>query len=197
MKIGILKRATEAKTRTERATVIELAKTDILGQVAENRGEIISETQLKAILDKYFEEINEELPEDLSETTITLTAKESYGGYNNIALADIYNGKLSKATVESLYYIGNTNDDFVINLFDESNKPTKFEKIYLNFDNRTIDISSCIQNSEDYSFVKGEDIFMIFWDNDDYSFQAGEHELIIIKDEKEYYGTAVVNYEDD
>lgn len=93
---SILQKATDAKTNTERKSVIELAQTDILGQITENKGETITETQLKTILNKYFEEINEDLPEDLSETAIALTAKEEYGGYTNIALADIYNGKISK-----------------------------------------------------------------------------------------------------
>ena len=99
-----MQRATQSKERTEKATVIELAQTDILGQIAENKGETISETQLKTILTKYFEEFDDELTEDLSETTITLTAKEEYGGYANIALADIYNGNL-KIEVLHTYHI--------------------------------------------------------------------------------------------
>ena len=101
---GILQKATQSKERTEKATVIELAQTDILEKIAENKGETISETQLKTILNKYFEEFDDELPEDLSETTITLTAKEEYGGYTNIALADIYNGNL-KIEVLHTYHI--------------------------------------------------------------------------------------------
>ena len=112
---SILQKATDAKTNTERATVIELAQTDILGQIVENKGETISETQLKTILGKYFEEINDDLPEDLSETTITLTAKEEYGGYTDIALVNIYNGKLELSDLEKLkaYF----NDD---NSYDEN-----------------------------------------------------------------------------
>ena len=93
---SILQKATDAKISTERKSVIELAQTDILGQIAENKGETITETQLKTILSKYFEEFIDELPEDLSETTFTLTSKTEYGGYTNIALVDIYNGKISK-----------------------------------------------------------------------------------------------------
>ena len=93
---GILQKATTAKENTERQSVIEQAQAEILGQITENKGEKISETQLKTILNKYFKEFDDELPEDLSETTIILTAKEEYGGYTNIALADIYNGKLAK-----------------------------------------------------------------------------------------------------
>lgn len=101
---GILQRATQSKERTEKATVIELAKTDILGQIAENKGETISGTQLKIILNKYFEDFDDELPEDLSETTITLIAKEEYGGYTNIALSDIYSGKLKTENVDTHTY---------------------------------------------------------------------------------------------
>ena len=35
---SILKRAVDAKERTERAEIIESAKTDVLGQIAENKG---------------------------------------------------------------------------------------------------------------------------------------------------------------
>jgi len=101
---GILKKSRETRTKTERASVIEQAQTDILGQIAENKGEALTETQLKTILGSYFEEFDDELTEDLSETTITLTAKNEYGGYSNIALADIYNGKILKDNT-NLYHI--------------------------------------------------------------------------------------------
>ena len=91
---GILQKATTSKENTEKASVIEQAQTDILGQIAENNGETISKTQLKTILNKYFVEFDDELSEDLSESNIVLTAKEAYGGYEDIKLIDIYNGKL-------------------------------------------------------------------------------------------------------
>lgn len=93
---SILQRATQSKERTERATIIETAKTDILGQIAENKGENISKEQLKAILSKYFENIDTlELPDDLSNSDIKLNANQTYGGYKNIALSVIYNGTFS------------------------------------------------------------------------------------------------------
>ena len=121
---GILQKATQSKELTEKATIIELARTDILGQIAENKGETISETQLKTILNKYFEEFDDELSEDLSETTITLTAKNEYGGYSNIALADIYNGKLAKIQVSSYFYHfmdGGEPGCTIIYAYDENN----------------------------------------------------------------------------
>ena len=101
---SILQKAIDAKTNTERATVIELAQGDVLEKIAENKGEAISETQLKAILSKYFEEFDDVLSEDLSETTVTLTSKAEYGGYNDIALSSIYNGKISIIKVSTIRY---------------------------------------------------------------------------------------------
>lgn len=89
---SILKKSTDAKEKTNISKVIELAKMDILGQISENNG-IITKEQLKSILDKYFENIdNLELPNDLSNSNIILTTNQSYGNYNNIALVDVYNG---------------------------------------------------------------------------------------------------------
>ena len=92
---GILQKATDAKTNTDKAQIVENAKIDILAQIAENKGENISKEQLKTILNKYFENITTlELPDDLSNSDIKLTANQTYGSYPNIALVDIYNGKL-------------------------------------------------------------------------------------------------------
>ena len=99
---SILQKATDAKTNTERANVIELAKTDILGQITENKGENISKDQLKTILSKYFENIDAlEIPDDLSNSDIKLNTKQIYGGYQNIALIDIYNGKFKLAPIKT------------------------------------------------------------------------------------------------
>ncbi len=99
---SILQKTTEAKTNTERKSVIELAQTDILGQIAENKGENISKDQLKDILDKYFVDIATlELPDDLSNSDLKLNAKQIYGGHQNIALTDIYNGKFKSIPVET------------------------------------------------------------------------------------------------
>ena len=90
---SILQRATDAKERTGIAEVVENAKLDVLAQIAENKGENISKVQLKSILNTYFDDIdNLELPDDLSNSDIKLKANQSYGGYQNIALVDIYNG---------------------------------------------------------------------------------------------------------
>ena len=89
---GILQRATDAKTNTERANIIEQARTDILGQIAENKGENISKEQLKSILNTYFDEyeVNSlEISDDTSTSTDELTAKQ---GKYKIRLLEIYSG---------------------------------------------------------------------------------------------------------
>lgn len=108
-----------------------------MGQIAENKGENISETQLKTILNKYFEEISEDLPEDLSETTITLTTKEEYGGYTNIALADIYNGKLKIELRSTIDYGEKTAETVTVN-DDITIGTEKFKVIKKSADGKTI-----------------------------------------------------------
>ena len=89
---GILQKATDAKTRTERATIIENAQTDILGQQAENKGKSISKQQLKSVLKNYFNENEVEeltIPNDISTSNDELTSKD---GKYRIKLSEIYNG---------------------------------------------------------------------------------------------------------
>lgn len=72
--------------------MIEQVKTDILWQIAENKGENISKEQLKNILNTYFieNEVTElVIPDDTSTSNAKLTSKE--GSYK-IKLSDIYSG---------------------------------------------------------------------------------------------------------
>ena len=131
---SILNRAVGAKEKTERAEIIESVKTDILAQIIENTGSTITKEQLKTILAKYFEEFEDELPEDLSNTTITLKAKTEYGGYNNIALVDIYNGKLGHEPEKVKYGISDDKKTFIGKVTDDSarhcNGNVEFENGY-------------------------------------------------------------------
>jgi len=104
---SILQRSTYAKERTGIAEVVENAKLDVLAQIAENKGEKISKGQLKSILNTYFDDIdNLELPDDLSNSDIKLNANQTYGGYKNIALSDIYNGKFKDSINSDINTIG-------------------------------------------------------------------------------------------
>ncbi len=100
---SILLKATDAKTNTERTSIVEQARTDVLGQIAENKGEKISKKQLKTILNKYFENIDTlEIPDDLSNSDIKLNANQAYGEYKDIALSEIYNGEFSLLAIDKL-----------------------------------------------------------------------------------------------
>ena len=92
---GIITKAKDAKTNTERKSVIELAQTDILGQIAENNGNYISKEQLATILNKQFKTIDaNSIPNEISITDdIELTTKdEKY----KINLSEVYIGKLTQ-----------------------------------------------------------------------------------------------------
>ena len=86
---GILQKATNAKEYTERAEIVENAKIDVLREITDNKGNDISEGQLKDVLKKYFvnSEIPEELPTNLSTIELT-TLNEKY----KIKVSEIYDG---------------------------------------------------------------------------------------------------------
>lgn len=52
---GILKKAADAKCATEKAALVEEAKTEILNMQAENKTGDINSTDLRSVLEKYFE----------------------------------------------------------------------------------------------------------------------------------------------
>lgn len=159
---SILQKATDAKTNTERAAVIERAQVDILGQQAENKGKTITKTQLKTILERYFEDIDTlELPDNLSNSDITLNANSTYGGYQNIALSEIYNGLLYNDSQISFYYKNYVTGD-VVGPFDaiagltfrewiETYHPSGF----------SIDEYGNLTNPEGMMLVEGEDESMV------------------------------------
>ncbi len=118
---SILQRATDAKINTEKASIIEQARTDILAQIAENKGENISKEQLKSILNTYFDE-NEvnllNLPSDTSTSAEELTSKE--GNYK-IKLSEIYSGYFDEKVVKSS--VANLNDgDEVVYIDKDGNE---------------------------------------------------------------------------
>ena len=89
-----------ASKETTIGAIKESAKLEILLEQATEEG--LTKEKFKAILDKYFEDIDTlELPDDLSNSDIKLNANQTYGGYKNIALSDIYNGKFSTTNATS------------------------------------------------------------------------------------------------
>ena len=81
---GIISKADESKSQTERKEVIEKAKMTVSEKVVNNRGNELTRSELKEILEQYF--IN--VPEDYTLETI-LKTKEENGKYE-IKVSEIY-----------------------------------------------------------------------------------------------------------
>ena len=89
---GILKQAQEAKMQTEKSSLIELIQIDIVEAQTNTNGDI-TKKQVKDILDEYFNNVPEELPDSIVD--LELIAKDEYGGYK-IMGSEIYSGDLSE-----------------------------------------------------------------------------------------------------
>lgn len=97
-KNGILTKGTAAREQTERESVIEEARTEILAVQADNEGKL-TKAQMIAVLEKFFQQetipSEKELPEDMSVATQKITTKAEYGNHE-ILISQIWNGKFSK-----------------------------------------------------------------------------------------------------
>lgn len=162
---SILQKATDSKEQTDMKTLIENAKIDVLSEIIENNGNAITDVQLKNILAKYFEEFEDELPENLSGTTITLTAKDEYGGYNNIALGDIYKGTLRHEPETVKYGISDDKKVFIGKLTDDTarhcNGNVEFEDGYKFTEGHFLFVENYFPYAED----NGKDIYFV-WDDE-------------------------------
>ena len=98
---GILQKATESKTNSEKQGIIEQARIDILGQQAENKGTNITKEQLVTILNKYFEAKDPALiPDEVSsEHDVELTTKDNKYA---IKLSEIFKGRFASETIETI-----------------------------------------------------------------------------------------------
>ena len=111
---SILQKATDAKTYTERASVIEQAQTDVLGYQAENKGGDLEKSQLKTVLDRYFKDVPDELPDGDNLLNLELNTLDKYGKHT-ITISEIYKGAISNenqlSDLERLkQYFGNNNN---------------------------------------------------------------------------------------
>ncbi|MCI8760934.1 MAG: hypothetical protein HFJ34_07515 [Clostridia bacterium] len=93
---GILNKAQQAGEKTQKAEIIEKAKLDIIEIQTENESGDITKVQLKNVLEKYFNDVPNPLPEDVS--NLELQTKDEYGEYK-IKVSDIWNGKLTQIVV--------------------------------------------------------------------------------------------------
>ncbi|MBR0426843.1 MAG: hypothetical protein IJK18_01400 [Clostridia bacterium] len=99
---GILQRATDAKTRTEKAQIIENAQTDILGQQTNNKGANITKEQLVAILNNYFKPTEtDEIPDEVSSEDGYDLELETTDKKYKINLSEIFKGRFASANVET------------------------------------------------------------------------------------------------
>ncbi len=92
---GIFGKASEAKEKTEIASIKEKISLDIYEKQLEPPLGSITEGELIEILGKYFDDVPETLPEDLS--TLTLTTKAEFGNYS-IKVSDVYSGGTTEDT---------------------------------------------------------------------------------------------------
>ena len=91
---GILQKATDAKEKTERQSIVEQARTDVLGYQAENKGTDLQKSQLQSILETYFKDVPDLT--DMENTDILNTELETLARYgtHNITVKEIFNGTL-------------------------------------------------------------------------------------------------------
>ena len=85
---GILTQAQNAKQATKKEEVKERAQTDIVGIQTATQSTEISRIVLKGILNRYFENV----PDDIKADT-EITAKAEYGG-SKMKVSDIYSGEI-------------------------------------------------------------------------------------------------------
>lgn len=92
---SILQKATDAKTKTERQSIVEQARTDVLGYQAENKGTDLKKSQLQSVLEKYFKNVPDLTDMQNSEILKTKLDTLPKYGKHNIEVKEIFDGKLS------------------------------------------------------------------------------------------------------
>ena len=118
---SILQKATDAKNNTERTSVIEQARTDVLGYQAENRETNLQKSQLQSVLETYFKEVPDLT--NMSDTEILNTELETlakYGSYN-ITIKEIFDGNFTDKTEKWTYNHANqtvTNGELTLKIGD-------------------------------------------------------------------------------
>ena len=100
---SILSRATEAKEITDKNQIVEQARLDILGELADKKGENPTETKIKEILGTYFKE--DTIPEDL--TDLNQVMKTKSGGYT-VKLSEVLDGVAIKQEIKETHIAKST-----------------------------------------------------------------------------------------
>ena len=100
---SILQKATEAKEITDKNQIVEQARLDILGELAEKKGENPTETKIKEILGTYFKE--DTIPENLSDLNQVMKTKS--GGYT-VKLSEVLDGVAIKQEIKETHIAKST-----------------------------------------------------------------------------------------
>lgn len=103
---GILNRTNDAKAQTEIGEIKDNVQTDILAKQIDNQGGNIASAQLKSVLDKYFEDV----PDDVNLDT-ELIAKDEYGKHK-IKVSDIYNGAIEFRVIPGVIVTETQKDNY-------------------------------------------------------------------------------------
>ena len=132
---SILKRAVDSKTNTERQSVVEQARMDVLGYQVENKSGEIKKSQLKNVLDKYFIEVPNELPDGDNLFKLELDTQDKYGNYK-IKVSELFDGIISEenqlSDLEKLkLYLGDANNYDSYGFIDNDELGIKAEDILI------------------------------------------------------------------
>ena len=96
---SILSRATNAKKMTDKSQIVEQARLDILGVIADKSSQDMTDIEIKDILDDYFDEV----PSKFTDLSKTITTKD---GKYEVKLSEVLDGvkvktELSVADIKS------------------------------------------------------------------------------------------------
>ena len=163
---SILQKATEAKEITDKNQIVEQARLDILGELADKKGEDPTETKIKEILGTYFKE--DTIPEDLSDLNQVMKTKS--GGYT-VKLSEVLNGVTIKQEVKETTIAKSTEitDSYVGYYADIDNDGDVDGIIYADMivgntksgrwnENNLSDYNDCYNDWSDYNVTKIDDV---------------------------------------
>ena len=188
---GILTQAQTAKEETERAKVIEEVQTEVMGKQAEEATANLDKTEVKTILDEYFEAV----PDDFTLDT-ELQTKDEYGDYQ-ILVSEVYGGTLEEKPItvgeltdeqkKELYGAYVTNYECSSNDAVETTAPGKWMIFHIDDDNIYLIASDYITEVPPAKGVQGGNTPSIGSDN---SYPRGVNFSNILND---YAGSADVS----
>ena len=173
---GILRKATDAQTFTERASVVEQAKTDVLGYQAENKGTDLQKSQLQSVLETYFKSVPDLT--NMSDIEILNTKLETLAKYgnHNITVKEIFDGKFTSSNEIAIVegnpaewetnesgdtltkYLGSSKNIVIPNRLNGKEITTIGSLIFAGSSIETLEISDGIETIEARAFVSSRNL---------------------------------------